>query len=154
MFKRISFLKAKNVGIEETADGTGRRSSLIGRAIRKLGAQMFTQIFTPMTWHNSSGSCTRGAATCTTWLLDVHAARIVYFDRKSVSHQFTRQQQKLFEQYSQSCSWDNLEAVRGTGKGVPHACCSHNTAQTACIRPTFHIYPTYATAMIGTVYIY
>ena len=27
---------------------------------------VFTQIFTPMTWHNSSGSCTRGAATCTT----------------------------------------------------------------------------------------
>ena len=90
MFQRISFFKAENVRIDRTADGTGRRSFLIGRTIRKLGGQMFTQIFTPMTWHNSSGSCTRGAATCTTWLLDIHAARIVHFDRKPASHQFTR----------------------------------------------------------------
>ena len=37
--------KAENVGIERTADGTARRSSLIGRTIRKLGGQMFIQIF-------------------------------------------------------------------------------------------------------------
>ena len=66
MFQRISFFKAENVRIERTADGTARRSSLIGRTIRKLGGQMFTQIFILMTWHNSSGSCTRGAATYTT----------------------------------------------------------------------------------------
>ena len=83
-FINFCLFKAKNVQIDKTADGTGRRSFLIGRTIRKLGGQMFTQIFTPMTWHNSSGSCTRGAAMCTTWLLDVHIARIVHFDRKSV----------------------------------------------------------------------
>ena len=66
MFQQISFFKAENVQIDKTTDGTARRSFLIGRTIRKLGGQMFTQIFTPMTWHNSSGSCMRGAATCTT----------------------------------------------------------------------------------------
>ena len=82
MFQQISFLKAENVGIERTADGTARRSFPIGRTIRKLGGQMFTQIFTPMTWQNSSGSCTRGAATCTTWLLEVYAARITQSDKR------------------------------------------------------------------------
>ena len=82
-FINFGLIKAKNVRIEGTADGTGRISFLIGRTIRKIGGQMFTQIFTPMTWHNSSGLCTRGAATCTTWLLDVHAARIVHLDSRS-----------------------------------------------------------------------
>ena len=84
MFQQISFLKAENVGIEGTADGTGRRSFLIGRTIRKLGGQMFTQISNPMTWQISSGLRTRGAATYATWLLDIQAARIVQSDREPV----------------------------------------------------------------------
>ena len=66
MFQRIPFFKAENVRIESTTDGTGRRSFLIGRTIRKLGGQMFTQIFILMTWHNSNGLGTREADTCTT----------------------------------------------------------------------------------------
>ena len=53
-FINFGLIKTKNVRIERTADGTGRVSFLIGRTIRKLGGQMFTQIFTPMTWHNFS----------------------------------------------------------------------------------------------------
>ena len=41
MFQKISFLKSVYVGIERTANGTARRSFLIGRTIRKLGGQMF-----------------------------------------------------------------------------------------------------------------
>lgn len=36
---------------------------------KKTWGQMFTQNFDHMTWQNSSRSCTRGSATCTTWLL-------------------------------------------------------------------------------------
>ena len=92
--------------IERTADGTGRRSFLIGRTISKLGGQMFTQFFTPMTWHKSSGSCTRGAATCTTWLLDIHAARIVQSDRELVQYKL--------QDSSRSCSNSLLRTARGT----------------------------------------
>ena len=42
---------------------------------------LFTQIFNSLTWHNSSGPCTRGPATCTTWLLGGSAARITQIDK-------------------------------------------------------------------------
>ena len=106
MFQRSPFLEEENVRIERTADVTGRRSPLIGRAIRKLGGQMFTQIFTPMTWHNSSGSCTRGVATCAIWLFDRHAARIM----QSNTSQFSTSSQDS----SRSCSKSILRAVRGS----------------------------------------
>ena len=147
MFQQISFLKAENVGIERTAYGTARRSSLIGRTIRKLGGQMFTQIFTPMTWHNSSGSCTRGAATCTTWLLGQYAARIRQSDKKN-------QLSTGLPNNIKSCSWIILGAARSTERDAPHAYCSHSTAQTTFTQPTFFINQKYATAMIGTVYIH
>lgn len=78
MFQKISVSKEENMEIEETDDVTTRRSFLIGRVMRKLRGQMFTQIFYPMTWHKSSGSCKRGSATCTICMFEDYAIRIVH----------------------------------------------------------------------------
>ena len=39
-----------------------------------------------MTWHDSSGPCTRGLAMCTTWLLGGSAARITLIDKSSANN--------------------------------------------------------------------
>ena len=102
--------------------------------------QMFTQIFTPMKWYNSSGSCTRGAATCTTWLLGWYAARTTQSEKKV--------------QFSKGSS-DALKTARGSFRellgGQLQAYCSHSTAQTELIQPTLPNHQEYVIAMFGTV---
>ena len=89
-----------------------------------------------------------------TWTCHVYnmTARIMHCSDNTVRYknQFSEELSNSIER----CSWANLGAARGTDRDAPHEYCSHSTAQTTFIQPTFFINQKYATAMIGTVYIH